>query len=191
MTDLASRLPESPLVRAALHALGEGVALTDHTGHIIYTNPAADRIAGVSPPEGAAEGWGEHYGVFMPGSDELFPIEGYPLVRALRGEETDNVEMLIRNASIPEGALIAVTGRPVRDEDGKISGAVVVFRDVTELRQAEMLRRLVPVCSWCRKIRSDDGYWQDLEAYIEASAKARVTHGMCPDCQAEMLDQVI
>ncbi len=50
------------------------------------------------------------------------------------------------------------------------------------------LRGLIPVCSWCRRIRDDAGYWNDLERYVETHTDARVSHGICPSCAASMLD---
>lgn len=135
---------DSSLLQAALDAIGEGITLTDATGRIVYSNPAADRILGRAASDGTPASWAKEYGIFLPGTDEPFPTERYPLVRALAGEETDNVEMLIRNRSIPSGGLISATGRPVRDLEGTIKGAAVVFRDVTALRQAQAdLQRVI------------------------------------------------
>lgn len=75
-------------------------------------------------------------------------------------------------------------------DDGEVTGVVLVTRNVTDRHRAEeeaaRLRSLLPVCSWCGKIRSDEGYWQRLETYLEEASGARVTHGMCPACAAEM-----
>src|SRR5262249_24807454 len=152
------------LVAAALEALGEGVCISDPSGRLVYTNRMADHILGVTRSEDLPDHWSEHYGIFVPGSSDPFPSDQYPLVRALRGEATDEIEMTVRNPSHPHGALIAATGRPVCDGGGEIVGAFVVFRDVTAMREMERLSRLVPVCPWCRKVRSDQGYWQKLEA---------------------------
>lgn len=71
--------------------------------------------------------------------------------------------------------------------NGEIEAILVVSSDVTSRRraeeEAEKLRQLVPICSWCGKIRSDDGYWSTVESYVERQEHSRVTHGMCPDCQ--------
>jgi hypothetical protein len=63
-------------------------------------------------------------------------------------------------------------------------------RMVIELQQAlaqvRTLRGLIPICAWCKRIRDDQGYWQQLEAYIRDHSEADFTHGMCPDCAREM-----
>ena len=47
------------------------------------------------------------------------------------------------------------------------------------------LRGLIPICSACKKIRDDKGYWNQLECYIEDHSRAEFTHGICPGCLKE------
>ncbi|WP_447986388.1 hypothetical protein [Nitrospira sp. Nam74] len=46
----------------------------------------------------------------------------------------------------------------------------------------KVLQGLLPICAYCKKIRDDSGYWQQIERYIAARSKADFSHGMCPDC---------
>lgn len=50
------------------------------------------------------------------------------------------------------------------------------------LDEIKTLRGLVPICANCKKIRDDTGYWQHLEAYLQAHTEAEFTHGICPTC---------
>lgn len=58
---------------------------------------------------------------------------------------------------------------------------------ITDLRQAlanvKTLSGLIPICSGCKKIRDDHGYWNQLEAYLEEHSNAGFTHGFCPECR--------
>ncbi len=55
-----------------------------------------------------------------------------------------------------------------------------------ELRsQTHALSGLLPICAHCKKIRSDEGYWQQLEIYISDHSDAMFSHGVCPECLAE------
>jgi len=49
--------------------------------------------------------------------------------------------------------------------------------------EVKLLRGLIPICAWCKKICDDKGYWQAVEQYIQEHSKAEFTHGMCPECQ--------
>lgn len=81
---------------------------------------------------------------------------------------------------------------------------VLHFRDITDKRLAEIqlektvvdLRRaltevktlsgLLPICSNCKKIRDDTGYWKDVETYISQHSTAEFSHGICPDCMQKL-----
>jgi DNA-binding response OmpR family regulator len=63
---------------------------------------------------------------------------------------------------------------------------VALAGKIAELRQAieqvKTLRGIVPICSNCKKIRDDEGYWNQVDAYISKHSEAQFTHGICPDC---------
>lgn len=51
------------------------------------------------------------------------------------------------------------------------------------IEMIKTLRGLIPICSHCKKIRNDEGFWQRLEEYIYENSEAEFTHGLCPDCE--------
>ena len=61
-----------------------------------------------------------------------------------------------------------------------------VARRVRELEDAlahiKTLRGLLPICCYCKKIRDDHDYWEQVESYITKHSDAEFTHGICPDC---------
>lgn len=88
----------------------------------------------------------------------------------------------------------------LRDADGKPSRVIEISRDITGLKKAEAekdrlidqlqeaaekiktLKRLVPICSSCKNIRDDKGYWQQVEEYIRVHSGIQFSHGICPTC---------
>jgi len=63
----------------------------------------------------------------------------------------------------------------------------------TALSNVKQLRGLLPICSYCKRIRGDDQYWQQVEGYIAAHSDAQFSHGICPSCYetiAAELDEV-
>jgi uncharacterized PurR-regulated membrane protein YhhQ (DUF165 family) len=52
----------------------------------------------------------------------------------------------------------------------------------TALSEVKTLRGLIPICSNCKRIRDDKGYWNQLELYLKAHSHAEFTHGICPEC---------
>lgn len=59
----------------------------------------------------------------------------------------------------------------------------VLIRKLQEMiDNVKVLSGLLPICASCKKIRSDQGYWEHLEIYIETHTEAVFSHGICPDC---------
>ncbi len=131
------------ILRATLDSMSEGLVVSDAAGNFVVFNKEAESILGIGPRAGGPDAWSATYGLFLPDGDTPFPPDRYPIVLAARGESTDDVEMLVRNARWPEGRALRVSGRPWRTPQGKILGGVVVFRDVTELKRAWAALRTV------------------------------------------------
>lgn len=57
---------------------------------------------------------------------------------------------------------------------------------VAELEQAlkdvRQLKELLPICAWCKDVRREDGYWEEVTRYISSNSNTRFTHGICTSC---------
>jgi phosphoserine phosphatase RsbU/P len=60
----------------------------------------------------------------------------------------------------------------------------------TALSNVKQLRGLLPICSYCKRIRGDDHYWQQVEGYIARHSDAQFSHGICPTCYAKVSDEL-
>ena len=54
------------------------------------------------------------------------------------------------------------------------------------LARVRQLQGLLPICSYCKKIRDDQNYWQQVESYISRHSEAQFSHGICPDCYGKV-----
>ncbi len=50
------------------------------------------------------------------------------------------------------------------------------------LREVRKLQALLPICAWCKRIRNDQGYWQQIESYLHENTGTDFTHSICPEC---------
>lgn len=101
----------------------------------------------------------------------------------------------------PAGDTFYITSvKPILDPAGRVTTAVCISKDITKrkrqerdredliqrlqaaLHQVKTLSGLLPICSHCKKIRDDSGYWTQIEQYIREHSKAEFTHGICPEC---------
>lgn len=67
----------------------------------------------------------------------------------------------------------------------------VAERILSYVQQLRELRQLLPICSYCKRIRDDRDYWHQVESYLRTHAKVDFSHGICPDCyQSQVVPQL-
>jgi PAS domain S-box-containing protein len=125
------------------------------------------------------------------------------LDRMISESSLKNYDLFLKNKSggnIP----ISLSSSMIKDDTGGVVGFVCIARDMTERKQAEeqreklieelqtalgnvkTLRGLVPICSNCKKVRNDQGYWQQVEEYVREHTEADFTHGLCEECAKKL-----
>jgi PAS domain S-box-containing protein len=186
------------LLDATLRSIADAVIATDAQGRITFMNPVAEALTDCD----ASEAVGCELGAVFQTSEPLKGQAGpNPELSVLQSDEAaapqKDQTLLAR-----DGTRRPIDGScaPIRDEAGQTVGNILVFRDVSECKQHEAerekliaelqqalasvktLRGLLPICAWCKQIRDDDGYWQNVEGYIQAHSDAEFTHGICPEC---------
>lgn len=133
---------QSEILQSILGNMADAVIVADETEHFLAFNPAAKRMFGAGAMESKSADWSRMYGLFLPDMVSPFPADDLPLTRAVRGEETNDVELFVRHESRPEGAWILINGRPLRGDDDRPRGGVIVCREITERKSAEEKLRL-------------------------------------------------
>jgi len=76
-------------------------------------------------------------------------------------------------ARVQVGVRVAELQRQLAERVRELEGA---------LSQVKQLSGLLPICSYCKKVRDDKNYWQQVEAYVGDHSEARFSHSICPDC---------
>lgn len=129
------------LTQAILDGMQDGVTVTDQDGRFTLRNAAAERIAGVLPQHASAVDWSRALGVYLADGVSLMPEDQLPVMRALRGETVDRLELFVKHPQAPEGKWISITARPFSGEGGTPAGAICIYRDATERKHSERALR--------------------------------------------------
>jgi len=167
--------PDAEGLDAVLAALPEMVLIADVEGYIRYLNRAESGYA-------REQFLGMH-------AEDLLPGESRGLFRsALAALREKGVSQEYEfNVVLADGfdgwyrtrLLVLGDTDPVRH-------VLILATNVTELkrqeREMEQFRELLPICSWCDRIRSEEGRWESVETYISRMGGAEVSHGLCDDC---------
>ena len=82
-----------------------------------------------------------------------------------------------------ERELLEQSSRRQKAEEEKARLAPQLERALADVSR---LRKLVPMCSHCRRVRDDRGYWEQVEAYVEVNFSTRFDSGLCPECAAKL-----
>ncbi|MCY4443026.1 MAG: PAS domain S-box protein [Deltaproteobacteria bacterium] len=123
--------------RILMESTNDGIIVIDERGNPITRNTSAERMVGPYRPDSGPEDWSEGYGVFKLDGVTQYPSLDLPIARTLRGESTDDEEMIVRNPAKPEGIYINTSARPLLDDSGKLKGGLAVFRDITATKRSE------------------------------------------------------
>ncbi|HEY9660845.1 MAG TPA: histidine kinase, partial [Allocoleopsis sp.] len=121
-----------------LEAVPVGIAVFDAMGRPYYFNQRAVHLSGKgSDPSVSLDQLVEEYQIYLAGTDQPYPTEALPSIRALSGEHStvDDIEIRQNDKIIP----VEVWGTPVFDEQGNVSYAIVAFQDITRRKQAEQV----------------------------------------------------
>ncbi|MBD1865440.1 MULTISPECIES: AAA family ATPase [Trichocoleus] len=121
-----------------LEAVQVGIGVLDATGRPYYVNQRGTQLLGKGiDPVASPDYFSEIYQVYLSGTNQIYPTEKMPIVRALNGERTriDDMEIHQNDKIIP----VEVWGTPIFDEQGNVTYAIAAFQDITERRQTEQL----------------------------------------------------
>jgi PAS domain-containing protein len=168
---------------ALLETIADGVVILDRTDRVIYGNAAAHDHLGIS-----VGAWSMPITTRIPERNRLSaPWTGE--IAVPNGSNTRWVDMRVD---------------PIADRWGEVAGRLVVTRDITmrkvlegererliaELKKAlgevRALEELLPICANCKKVRDDQGYWSQIDVYLQTRAAVEFTHGICPECDAKL-----
>lgn len=184
--------------KSVIETVGEGITVSDQDGRFLIYNPQMEAITGYTKEDANASR--DFLTLLYPDVDEC--VKASAGIRdVLRTSGCREVETRIRSKGGNEKTLL-VSSTLIRGEKGKLF--LSAYRDITgrkrtetereqfirELREAlakvNMLKGMLPICASCKRIRNDDGYWEQVEEYVKEHSAAEFSHGICPDCAQKL-----
>jgi PAS domain S-box-containing protein len=187
---------KNSLYRKILDQMDVGVYLVDPDRRIVFWNEAAASLTGISADDAMGMVFEK---MTLPYEDEkgnlLEPYE-YTVPLAFQKMETVRKSFFINR---PDGGRIPVeeTAVPVI-EHASVNSVIATIRDMTgaltateQRLKTELKERLIPICGWCKKIRNDENYWEQIETYLTNEGFGVFTHGMCPSCAEKIFEKKV
>lgn len=146
------------------------------------------------------------FDIYAPDSAEHAKSTIFPLfVRtgSIKGEE---LKVLRKDGSTLD---VSLSVSAIRDANGNIVQGRSILRDISKQKQMEeerekliqhlqdalkeikALRGILPLCSFCKRVRDDQGYWERVDIYLQKHSLADISHGICPECTKKHYPEVI
>ncbi len=173
----------------------ELVALLNLDGDLIYASPSHERVLGYAP----SQLLGTNLTVIVH-PDDVAAVRsavahlpesgpGKAIDSRLRKESGEwlDAELLLSSFSISGvvGRRILLSARDVSERKRAQKERENLIQELQEaVTKIKVLSGFIPICSSCKKIRDDEGCWNQLEIYIQNHSEAQFSHGICPDCAA-------
>lgn len=186
--------------------VAEGIYVMNEHGHIIFLNPEAERLLGYNLEELAGKNAHDLIHCQRPDGSVLSLADCLIHRTITSGVRCSSDHEMFRNKA-GQTFPVEVHANPVVKDSGNIA-TVVAFRDISirkqkeaereklvqelqeALAQVKTLSGMLPICSYCKKIRDDKGYWEQLESYITKHSEALFSHGCCPECYKKAVREI-
>ena len=192
--------------------------LAENATDVIWSMDLEGRLTYISPAVFRQRGWTPDEFMALAPEERALSRKGSELVRERMarahqlspGSQPFEDDLLQATVKRKDGQEIQVEAqwRLVWGEDGRLLGFQGVTRDITARKRMEVEREgliqsltqaladvkqlsgMLPICSSCKKIRDDHGYWSQIETYLSEHTEATFTHGVCPDCAQRFREEI-
>lgn len=124
-------------LRLIVENIGEGVIVANADKKIVLANEMANEIFGIDEDEKISSHLTDHFELYFPDEKTIFPSQNLPMERALNGEITDDIEIVLWNPIAQQKKRVLISGRPLVDQNNKVVAAVVTIKDISKYKQLE------------------------------------------------------
>ncbi len=185
--------------RSVTESAVDAIITSGSTGNIVFWNPAAEKMFGYPQNEVI----GRPLTMLMPECFQAAHVKG--MANNVAGGESRIIDRTVELVGLTKDETEFPIELSISSWDaGNELFFTGIIRDITVRKQIERerdqliedlqrslaevktLSGMLPICSSCKKIRDDKGYWNQIEAYIHEHSDATFSHGICPDCTQKL-----
>jgi hypothetical protein len=173
-----------------LDGIGDPVLVISRTFRVVYMNAAARARYGSPDLDDEAT---YCHAILHGSAKPCFETSASCPVCAVF--ETGGPSRAIHNHAVPGGAFAPeeIVTSPLRDAEGRVAFVIETVRGAAEFLESkeivehmraelDLLRGILPTCAGCKRVRTEEGRWEEIEAYVTKHSAAQFSHGLCPQC---------
>lgn len=120
-----------------LENITDGVLVGNTDKKVILANDVANELFGIEDDSKLSINFSGHFKILYPTGKKTFPVQDLPAERALAGEITDDIDVLLKNLKNNEIHRVLLSGRPILDHDNQVAAVVVTIKDISKYKKLE------------------------------------------------------
>lgn len=124
-------------LRMVLENISDGVIVANTNKQVIMANHNAIELFGIDEKHNISFNFSDHFEVLFPDGKTTFPMQNLPAERALVGEVTDDIDVLLKDFETKEKRRVLLSGRPILDSKNNVVAAVVTIKDISRYKELE------------------------------------------------------
>ena len=131
-----------------LENISDGVIVANADKEVILANYMANELFEIEDDSKISVNFSDHFKLFFPDGETTFPLQDLPMERAMAGEQTDDIDVLLLNPTSEEAKRVLLSGRPIFNTNNEVIAAVITIKDISrykimekELKETELKYR--------------------------------------------------
>ena len=124
-------------LKLILENIGEGIIVANSDKKVIMVNDMVSELYENEGDEKITPNLASHFELYFPDGKTVFPSQNLPMERALKGEATDDVDLILLHPITKKKRRVLISGRPLLDENNKIVVAMVTIKDISKYKELE------------------------------------------------------
>lgn len=120
-----------------LENINDGILVANTKKEVVLANDVANSIFGIEDDSKISINFSDHFKVLFPDGKKTFPAQDLPAERALSGQITDNLDVLLKDKTTKKMRRVLLSGRPIIDNEKRVAAIVVTIKDISRYKKLE------------------------------------------------------
>lgn len=120
-----------------LENISDGVLVADEDGNVVLANNMVNEMFGIEDDTKISGNFSDQFELYFPDEKTVFPVQKLPLERALAGEATDDIDVVLWNSALQQKRRVLLSGRSIVNHQNKVIAAVITIKDISQYKKME------------------------------------------------------